>query len=105
MVSNTIANIQLCATHYPCYALHMKKIQKQWDVLNDAQRQNVCNSIIGYFATERDEAIGTIVANEILDIVLETSFGPIYNSGLNDARKIFEAKSVDVNVELDYLPK
>lgn len=65
-----------------------------------------CNPIITVvkiFAIYLFVSIGRIAAGNVLDTVLQACVGPVYKKGLQDARQVFEAKSVDANVELDLL--
>lgn len=74
-----------------------------WDILSDERKRECVNRIIAYFQDERNEKIGVIAAQEILDTFVETAFPDIYNKGVLDAQKIIEEKSADMQFELDQL--
>ena len=54
---------------------------------------------------ERDEEIGVISANEILDIVQEYTAIDAYNQGIKDAEKLLQTKFEDINLEVGILKK
>lgn len=48
------------------------------------QRRDMINRIIDFFQTERDEKIGVIAAEEVLEMFLEGAAADIYNKGVED---------------------
>ena len=79
----------------------MAEIKKDWDVLSKDERQKITNEIITFFADERNEKIGVVAANQILDFFLRTTGGFIYNKALDDTKTFFEKKLVDSIFEID----
>lgn len=63
---------------------------RAWDFLSQKQRQTAVDDIINYFQTERDETIGIIAAESILDFFLQTTGSTIYNKALDDLRPLLE---------------
>ena len=83
----------------------MSKVKRSWEVLTDNQKQAFLREIIGYFKKERDEIIGLIAAEEILDFFQEKLSPPIYNTALDDAKKMLKARFQDLEVDIDLLAK
>lgn len=81
----------------------MEKSQPQIGLLSKEKRQQVINEIVGYFKSERNEEIGIIAAESILDFMLEQIGKTIYNHGVKDARKILEQRLSDFSIDLEAL--
>ncbi len=76
-----------------------------WDVLTDKTKRECLNSIIAYFFDERDEEIGLIAAEQLMDTIIEPVFTEIYNKGVVDAQSIIKEKLSNINIDLDLLLK
>lgn len=68
----------------------MKQIPRSLQYLSVAQRKTAIDEIINYFATEREESIGIIAAEALLDAFLATTGEHIYNKALNDSKIFFK---------------
>jgi len=79
----------------------MPKIKRQWNILSEEERRNYINKIITFFAEERDEEIGVIAAEEVLDFFLENLSKPIYNKGIEETKEMLKEKITDLEVDLD----
>ena len=77
----------------------MSQIKRSWDLLTDDQKKNSINEIIRFFENEREEEIGVIAAENVLDNFLETIGTHVYNKGIEDSIS-FMKESFD-NIELD----
>ena len=55
--------------------------------LRPEDKKTVIESVIAYFAREKDEEIGVIAAEEMVDYILEQVEAKIYNQGIDDATK------------------
>jgi len=64
-------------------------MSKNKGILSEKEKDKVIKEIIGYFATEKDEEIGVIAAQDILDFLLDQVEKNIYNKGVDDATKYF----------------
>ncbi|MEN8253325.1 MAG: DUF2164 family protein [Patescibacteria group bacterium] len=78
----------------------MTKRKPVWDILSDEQRRKYVSDIIDHFATERDQEIGMIAAEQILDFFLELIFKDVYQKGVKDAKKIVEQRLGDLELEM-----
>ncbi len=70
-----------------------------FNLTNDEKRK-VLKDIEYFFDIEREEKIGIIASERLLDFILESIGKTIYNKALDDAKKWFE-HSLE-NIESDY---
>ena len=63
------------------------------------------DKIIAHFLDERGEQIGVIGAEQLLDITQEIVATSAYNRAIADSLELVQAKSSDMQVELDILKK
>lgn len=75
------------------------------NLVKEETERATLDAIISHFQDERDEEIGIIAAEAILDVVLDSCGKDIYNQGLSDAQKIVQNKQADLNLELEALRK
>lgn len=68
--------------------------------LSEEQRNTIINNIITFFQQERDEEIGVIAAEAIVDFFLDDCGKILYNKAIDDAlrsmKESFERIDVDV---------
>lgn len=78
----------------------MVNIKRSWDLISDDKRRLAVEEIIAYFSRERNEQIGVIAAEALLDFMLETLAIDIYNKGADDTlsfiKKRFESMEPDL---------
>lgn len=80
-------------------------MKKSFDLLTPKQRQTAIKRVIDYFSTERDERIGVIAAEEVLDMFLDEIGGELFNKGVKETKKLIETRMEDLSVETDLLLK
>lgn len=68
----------------------MSTIKKSWDLLTEEQRRKAVSDIIDFYATERDEKIGIVAAEELLDLFLQATSSYIYNKGVEDTKEFLK---------------
>lgn len=68
--------------------------------LTDQEKKAMMNEIEGFYLTVRDEEIGVIACQEILDFFLESLGNQIYNKALNDAHRWYQ--QMQGNLESDF---
>ncbi|WDL95116.1 DUF2164 domain-containing protein [Alicyclobacillus sp. ALC3] len=69
------------------------------------QKKVLIERVQSYFELERDESIGELAAEHLLDFLI-TAIGPtLYNQAIRDARKVAMAQMVRVEEEIDLLEK
>lgn len=64
----------------------MNAIDRNPGLLTKEERQRSVDQIISYFHTERNETIGVIAAEELLDLFLQDAGRFVYNTALEHAR-------------------
>lgn len=83
----------------------MKQVKRSWDLLSEKKRQSAIEEIMRFFQKERDEKIGAIAAEEVLDFFLQTVGDEFYNRGVEDAKEAMTNRFGDLDVDLDLLLK
>ena len=81
----------------------MAKIKRSWERLSDEERKLVKEDLILFFENERDEKIGIIAAEEILNFFLKSAGSKLYNKGVYDAKKALENRYEELQFDLDDL--
>lgn len=81
----------------------MKSIKRKWDLLSDQRKDALIHEIITYFRDERDQEIGILAAEEVLDFFLDTLGPDIYTRALSDARSAVARGFENIEVDLDLL--
>ncbi len=81
----------------------MKEIKRKWDILPKAKRKSLIEEIITFFKQERDENLGIIAAEDILDFFLQNMAEDIYNKGIEDSKKLLKERFEDLELDLDLL--
>ena len=83
----------------------MGTVKRDWDVLSKEERQKAIDEIIYFFENERDEKIGIIAAEEIIDFFLQNIGVRIYNKGVEDSIVFLEKRMEDVQIDMNSLLK
>lgn len=82
----------------------MSQVKRSWDVLTDQQRKIAIEEIISFFSSERNEQIGILAAENVLDMFLEKIGTHLYNKGVEDTKdfvkKRLEEVAIDIEVHL-----
>jgi uncharacterized protein (DUF2164 family) len=75
--------------------------KRAWDYLNDEQRKKAIEEIIAFFESEREEKIGVIAAEQLLDMFLQGSGRQVYNRAIEDAKEFLRKKMEDIEIDID----
>ncbi|WP_101846647.1 DUF2164 domain-containing protein [Halobacillus sp. Marseille-P3879] len=68
--------------------------------LSKEQREYMINQIQEYFELERDEQIGELAADQLLEFMVK-ELGPfMYNKGIYEARQMVEQKVMNLDEDL-----
>ena len=78
-------------------------MRRKGDKLTDEQRKKALDDIIYFFDSERDEQIGHIAAEQVLNFFQETIGTTIYNRGITDAKQALQSRVDELNYDLDDL--
>ncbi|MGL5831231.1 MAG: DUF2164 domain-containing protein [Candidatus Altimarinota bacterium] len=80
----------------------MKTIKSNW-AIPEERKAKIIREIVDYFNAERDEEIGVLAAEEILDFFLEAVGKDIYNKSVEDAKGTVKKGLENLEVDLDVL--
>ena len=83
----------------------MAKVKRGLDILSAEKRRSTVTAIIDYFACERNEEIGVIAAEAILDFMLDMLGNDLYNRGVEDAFSFFKERFDNLEQDMDALVK
>ena len=78
-------------------------MRRKGDKLTDEQRKKALDDIIYFFENERDEQIGHIAAEQVLNFFQETIGTTIYNRGIMDAKQALQSRVDELHYDLDDL--
>jgi len=81
----------------------MAKVKRNWERLSDGERKSVIEDLILFFENERDEKIGIIAAEEVLNFFLMSVGNKLYNKGIDDAKKVLKNRYEELQFDLDDL--
>ncbi len=81
----------------------MSDIKRTWDRLRDDEKRKAKEELIDFFQNERDEEIGVIAAEGILNFFLQSVGNKLYNKGVEDAKKAIESRYDELRYDLDDL--
>lgn len=76
---------------------------KQWDMLSQEQKTICIEALIAFFEQERDEKIGVIAAEEILDCILKEITVPIYNNAIATVKELVTKNNEDLQTDIDLM--
>ena len=81
----------------------MTEINRKWDPLSEIKRNSCIKEIITFFQEKRDEEIGIIAAEDILDFFLQNIGEDIYNEGIEKSKALLKERFDDLEIDLDLL--
>ena len=81
----------------------MATVNRRWERLSEEESKAAKEALILFFEREREEKIGLIAADDLLNFFLQTVGGKIYNKGLEDAKKVLENRFEELKFDLDDL--
>lgn len=81
----------------------MNQIKRTWERLSDEEKNLAKEELILFFENERDEKIGIVAAEEIINFFLQSIGNKLYNRGVTDAKKALRNRIDELNYDLDDL--
>lgn len=81
----------------------MNRIKRSWERLSQEEKKIAKEELIRFFEKERDEKIGIIAAEEILNFFLQSVGTKLYNKGVVDAKTALRNRMEELNYDLDDL--
>jgi uncharacterized protein (DUF2164 family) len=79
----------------------MTQVKRSWDILTEQERKTAIEEIISFFYSERNEEIGVIAAENILDFFLQQVGTQLYNKGVDDTKDFVKKKLDEVGVDIE----
>ncbi|MBI1289451.1 MAG: DUF2164 family protein [Flavobacteriales bacterium] len=76
---------------------------RKHDRLTEEERQKAIQELIAFFEVERDEKIGVIAADQLLDHMLLSVGATLYNKGIAAAKNALHTRLEELNYDLDDL--
>ena len=76
---------------------------RKWDIKNEQSKRQCIDGVLTRIDEQGDGEFGLIAAEEIIDIVASHIGPESYNAGLEDAKKVLQAKLADLEIDLDIL--
>lgn len=83
----------------------MEKDKKPWDLLYEEDKRKCVQALIDFYETERNEEIGVIAAEEIIDNFLQNAGLRLYNRGVKDTTKVVQERFAGLEVDMGALLK
>ncbi|NND78993.1 MAG: DUF2164 family protein [Maribacter sp.] len=81
----------------------MTEIKRRWERLSGEEKKLAKEELIQFFENEREEKIGIIAAEEILNHFLQSVGGKLYNLGVRDAKKALDNRYQELKYDLEDL--
>ena len=81
----------------------MSKVKRAWERLTDEEKKSAKEELILFFENERDQKIGIIAAEEIINFFLQTVGTILYQKGITDAKKAVDNRIEELKYDLDDL--
>jgi len=83
----------------------MPKVNCGLNLLTKDGKKLCLEEIITYFDKERDEQIGLVAAEDILDFFLQILGNEIYNSAVDDVKNILKKQLENLDFEAELLKR
>lgn len=79
------------------------KSDKYFEFASEEKKLQFLKEIVGFFESERNEEIGLLAAEEILDFFVETLGKDIYNKAFRDAQGILREKLEEADANIEFI--
>ena len=83
----------------------MVEVKRGLSYISDKNKERCIQEIIAYFQNERNEEIGVIAAESILDFFLENIAKTIYNKAIDDTSQFLKKQLEGLDFELNLLKR
>ena len=85
------------------FQFFMSKTQRKWDIVPPEKKREFLQEVIGFFKRERDQDIGLIAAENVLDFFSDLLGPHFHNKAVQDAKNIIQQALDNVEVDLSVL--
>ena len=79
----------------------MKNDKSKLSLISDEKKREAVESIIAFYKRERDEEIGVIAAEEILELVIDLVGKDIFNKGIDETVRLLQDRLSGVWVDVE----
>lgn len=83
----------------------MKNNKSKLSLIGDEKKRGAVEAIIAFYKRERDEEIGVIAAEEILDLVIDLVGREIFNKGVDETVRLLQDRLGSVWVDVEAIVK
>ena len=83
----------------------MKNDKSIISLISDEKEREVVEAIIAFYKRERDEEIGVIAAEEILELVIDLVGREIFNKGVDETVRLLQDRLGSVWVDVEAIVK
>lgn len=83
----------------------MKNNKSKFSLISDEKKRGAVEAIIAFYKRERDEEIGVIAAEEILDLVVDLVGREIFNKGVDETVRLLQDRLGSVWVDVEAIVK
>ena len=83
----------------------MKNNKSKLSLISDEKKRGAVEAIIAFYKRERDEEIGVIAAEEILDLVVNLVGREIFNKGVDETVRLLQDRLGSVWVDVEAIVK
>jgi uncharacterized protein (DUF2164 family) len=83
----------------------MKNDKSKLSLISDEKKRGAVEAIIAFYKRERDEEIGVIAAEEILDLVIDLVGREIFNKGVDETVRLLQDRLGSVWVDVEAIVK
>ncbi|MBU0660775.1 DUF2164 domain-containing protein [Patescibacteria group bacterium] len=81
----------------------MTEIRRTSDIFSTDEKRYIIDQIIRFFEEERDEEIGMIAAEQILNFFLDTVGKELLNHGRQEVKDLMASKFTDIELDIEAL--
>ena len=81
----------------------MEKTKRAWELIPEEKKRKAVQETINFFQNERDEEIGIIAAENILNHFMQEVGIDLYNKGVLDAMKFIKTRFEDIELDMEGL--
>jgi len=80
-----------------------QKRKRKLDFISEEEKTKYLKEIIGFFRDERNEDIGFIAAEKVLEFFLQTTGEDIYKKAIEDVKYLIKERFDDLDIEMSIL--
>lgn len=83
----------------------MTTVKRSWDIITAEKRKTIITDIINYFECERNEKMGVVAAEELLDFMLQNFGTELYNKGVEDSLGFIKERFHNLEIDMGAILK